>query len=49
MELVEGAGLDRAPGDIRIEVVVQVGADRSEVVLYLNTHLSQMFTRSDAR
>src|SRR5215469_16937680 len=48
MELVEGAGLDRAPGDIRIEVVVKVGADRSEVVSDLDTHLVQMVTRSDA-
>jgi len=28
MELIEGAGLGRAPGDIRIEVVVQVGAEK---------------------
>src|SRR5215469_2086119 len=48
MELIEGAGLGRAPGDIRIEVVVQVGADRSEVVRDLDTHLVQMVTRSDA-
>src|SRR6185437_6203803 len=48
MELVEGAGPGRAPGDIRIEVVVQVGADRSEVVRDLDTHLVQMATRSDA-
>lgn len=41
MELVEGAGFGRAPGDIRIEVVVQVGADRREVVRDLDTHLVQ--------
>src|SRR5215470_5589964 len=48
MELVEGAGLGRTPGDIRIEVVVQVGTDGSEVVRDLDTHLVQMVTRSDA-
>src|SRR5215470_4713534 len=48
MKLVEGAGLGRAPCDIRIEVVVQVGADGSEVVRDLDTHLVQMVTRSDA-
>src|SRR6516225_10383582 len=48
MELVEGAGLGRAPGDPRIEMVVQVGADGSEVVRDLDTHLVQMITRPDA-
>src|ERR1700675_1981653 len=48
MELVEGAGLGRAPGDIRIKVVVDVGADRSEVVRDLDTHLIQMPPGTDA-